>query len=166
MGRLHAAVIEEFYLPIYEQQFADGDYDEPEIEEDCLYDDPEIVTPEYRDCNRKELDTDTMLTICEDTLEKARKAAMEHTQDLETLASGYADAATVLKNYEHLLDRLYSMNAKMLDLIGEYPRIKLRISKIQLEVLRWIEARSGHELGIAEDLENEIRKLSESIDLD
>ena len=36
----------------------------------------------------------------------------------------------VLKNYEHLLDRLYSMNAKMLDLIGEYPRIKLRISKI------------------------------------
>ena len=58
------------------------------------------------------------------------------------------------------------MNAKMLDLIGEYPRIKLRISKIQLEVLRWIEARSSHELGIAEDLENEIRKLSESIDLE
>ena len=85
---------------------------------------------------------------------------------LETLAAEYADAAAVLKNYEHLLDRLYSMNAKMLDLIGEYPRIKLRISKIQLEVLRWIEARSGHELGIAEDLENEIRKLSESIDLD
>ena len=84
---------------------------------------------------------------------------------LETLAAEYADAAAVLKNYEHLLDRLYSMNAKMLDLIGEYPRIKLRISKIQLEVLRWIEARSGHELGIAEDLENEIRKLSESIDL-
>ena len=106
-----------------------------------------------------------MLTICEDTLEKARKAAMEHTQDLETLASGYADAATVLKNYEHLLDRLYSMNAKMLELIGDYPRIKLRISRIQLEVLRWIEARSGHERGIAEDLENEIRKLSESIDL-
>lgn len=162
----HAAVIEEFYLPIYEQQFADGDYDEPEIEEDCLYDDPEIVTPEYRDCNRKELDTDTMLTICEDTLAKARKAAMEHPQELETLASGYADAAAVLKNYEHLLDRLYSMNAKMLELIGDYPRIKLRISKIQLEVLRWIEARSGHELGIAEDLENEIRKLSESIDLE
>ena len=85
---------------------------------------------------------------------------------LETLAAEYADAAAVLKNYEHLLDRLYSMNAKMLDLIGEYPRIKLRISKIQLEVLRWIEARSGHELGIAEDLENEIRKLSESIDLE
>ena len=58
------------------------------------------------------------------------------------------------------------MNAKMLDLIGEYPRIKLRISKIQLEVLRWIEARCSHELGIAEDLENEIRKLSESIDLE
>ena len=54
----HAAVIEEFYLPLYEKQFADGDYDEPEIEEDCIYDDPEIVTPEYRDCNRKELDTD------------------------------------------------------------------------------------------------------------
>ena len=85
---------------------------------------------------------------------------------LETLAAEYADAAAVLKNYEHLLDRLYSLNAKMLELIGDYPRIKLRISKIQLEVLRWIEARSGHELGIAEDLENEIRKLSESIDLE
>ena len=71
-----------------------------------------------------------MLTICDDTLAKARKAAMEHTQELETLAAEYADAAAVLKNYEHLLDRLYSMNAKMLDLIGEYPRIKLRISKI------------------------------------
>ena len=107
-----------------------------------------------------------MLTICEDTLAKARKAAMEQTRDLETLAARYADAATVLKNYEHLLDRLYLMNAKMLELIGDYPRIRLRISKIQLEVLRWIEARSSHELGIAEDLENEIRKLSESIDLE
>ena len=107
-----------------------------------------------------------MLTICEDTLAKARKAAMEHPQELETLASGYADAAAVLKNYEHLLNRLYPMNAKMLELIGDYPRIRLRISRIQLEVLRWIEARSGHELGIAEDLENEIRKLSENIDLE
>ena len=107
-----------------------------------------------------------MLTICEDTLEKARKAAMEHPHELETLAAEYADAAAVLKNHEPLLDRLYPMNAKMLELIGDYPHIRLRISRIQLEVLRWIEARSGHELGIAEDLENEIRKLSESIDLE
>ena len=51
-------------------------------------------------------------------------------KELETLAVGYADAAAVLKNYEHLLDRLYPMNAKMLELIGDYPRIKLRISRI------------------------------------
>ena len=90
----------------------------------------------------------------------------EHTQGLETLAAECADAAAVLKNYEHLLDRLYSMNAKMLDLIGEYPRIKFGMGKIRLEGLRWIEARSSHELGVAEDLENEVRKLSERIDLE
>ena len=53
----------------------------------------------------------------------------------------------------------------MLELILDHPRLKLRLLKIQLEVLRYIEACNGHELGITEDICNEITELSNCIAL-
>ncbi len=165
----HAAVIEEFYLPLYEEQFGDGDYDEPEIEEDFAfgYDDPDIVVPEYQDNKRQKADTKKLMEVCEKSLEQAEKATEEQNYPwkVASFAREYADAADVLKGYEHLLNSLYSMNSRMLDLIFDHPRLKLRLCRIQLDVLRYLEAISGHEMGLTEDMANEVDGLSSCISL-
>ena len=161
----HAAVIEEFYLPIYESLTADEN--EPEIEEDCFseYDDPDIVVAEYK--NESEDNLEELENICRSCLEQAQEAMQEYTAPwkIGELAREYADAADRLKEYEHLLNTLYSLNDKMLDLICDHPRLKLRLSHIQLEVLGWIEAKSRHDLSIREDLEKEARELERCIEL-
>ena len=165
----HAAVIEEFYLPLYEEQFGDVDYDEPEIEEDFAfgYDDPDIVVPEYQDNKRQKADTKKLMEVCEKSLEQAEKASEEQNcpWKVASLAREYADAADVLKGYEHLLNDLYSMNSRMLELIFDHPRLKLRLCRIQLDVLRYLEAASGHEMGLTEDMEKEVSELSSCIAL-
>ena len=165
----HAAVIEEFYLPLYEEQFGDVDYDEPEIEEDFAfgYDDPDIVVPEYQDNKRQKADTKKLMEVCEKSLEQAEKATekQNYPWKVASFAREYADAADVLKDYEHLLNSLYSMNSRMLNLIFDHPRLKLRLCRIQLDVLRYLEAISGHEMGLTEDMANEVDGLSSCIAL-
>lgn len=165
----HAAVIEEFYLPLYEELFGDGDYDEREIEDDFAfgYDDPDIVVPEYQDNKRQKADTKKLMEVCEKSLEQAEKATEEQNcpWKVASFAREYADAADVLKGYEHLLNSLYSMNSRMLDLIFDHPRLKLRLCRIQLDVLRYLEAISGHEMGLTEDMANEVDGLSSCIAL-
>ena len=165
----HAAVIEEFYLPLYEELFGDGDYDEREIEDDFAfgYDDPDIVVPEYQDNKRQKADTKKLMEVCEKSLEQAEKASEEQNYPwkVASFAREYADAADVLKGYEHLLNSLYSMNSRMLDLIFDHPRLKLRLCRIQLDVLRYLEAISGHEMGLTEDMAKEVDGLSSCIAL-
>ena len=165
----HAAVIEEFYLPLYEEQFGDVDYDEPEIEEDFAfgYDDPDIVVPEYQDNKRQKADTKKLMEVCKKSLEQAEKASdkQNYPWKVASFAREYADAADVLKGYEHLLNSLYSMNSRMLNLIFDHPRLKLRLCRIQLDVLRYLEAISGHEMGLTEDMANEVDGLSSCIAL-
>lgn len=165
----HAAVIEEFYLPLYEELFGDGDYDEREIEDDFAfgYDDPDIVVPEYQDNKRQKADTKKLMEVCEKSLEQAEKATEEQNcpWKVASFAREYADAADVLKDYEHLLNSLYSMNSRMLNLIFDHPRLKLRLCRIQLDVLRYLEAISGHEMGLTEDMANEVDGLSSCISL-
>lgn len=165
----HAAVIEEFYLPLYEEQFGDVDYDEREIEDDFAfgYDDPDIVVPEYQDNKRQKADTKKLMEVCEKSLEQAEKATekQNYPWKVASFAREYADAADVLKDYEHLLNSLYSMNSRMLNLIFDHPRLKLRLCRIQLDVLRYLEAISGHEMGLTEDMANEVDGLSSCISL-
>lgn len=155
----HAAVIEEFFLPLWEQQFEDAD--EPEIEEDC-YSDPDIVVPEYRDkANLSEL-----LTVCLSCLRDAKGSVLDEPWKVTALAEKFAGAADVLKGYEHMLSSLYPLTRDMIELLTDHPRLKLRLCRIQLDTLRYLEAVSGHELGITEDMEQEIERLcalSESI---
>ena len=164
----HAAVIEEFYLPLYENHFGDEDYDEDEIEEDCAlgYDDPDIVVPEYREKGEKP-DLKALMDICEKSLEQAERTFNEQEcpWKVASFVRDYADAADVLKGYEHLLNSLYSMNSRILDIIVDHPRLKLRLCRNQLEVLRSLEALSGHEIGLTEDIENQINELSRCIAL-
>lgn len=133
----HAAVIEEFLLPRYEEL-----------------------------CDEEDKDPQRLSEICEECLAKAEEADRERRPwDVAECARRYADAADILKGYEHMLNSLYSWNSKLLDLIVDRPRLKLRLCRIQLSVLRWIEALQGHELGMADDLADEIRELSSCISL-
>ena len=165
----HAAVIEEFYLPRYEQEFGGEDYDDPEIEEDCWtgYDDPDIVVPEYKSSQTSSNNPDELLKTCTECVKQAKEAMEDYKSPwmVAELARKYADAAEILKGYEHLINTLYSLNKEMLEQIYDHPRLKLRLLRIQLSVLRYIEALNGHELGITEDVRDEIDELSNCIAL-
>ncbi|MGM9791632.1 MAG: hypothetical protein ACI3Y4_04445 [Candidatus Cryptobacteroides sp.] len=139
----HAAVIEEFFLPLWEQGLEEAD--EPEIEEDC-----------YRD----NVNLSELLEVCRTCLQDAKASALDAPWKVTALAEKFAGAAEVLKGYEHMLSSLYPMTRDMIGLITDHPRLKLRLCRIQLETLRYLEAVSGHELGITEDIEQEIGRLS------
>lgn len=165
----HAAVIEEFYLPRYEQELGNEDYDEPEIEEDdwTCYDDPDIVVPEYKSSQTSRQNPDELLKTCMECVKQAKEAMKDYNSPwmVAELARKYADAAEILKGYEHLVNTLYSLNKEMLEQIYDHPRLKLRLLRIQLSVLRYIEAVNGHDLGITEDVRDEIGELSNCIAL-
>lgn len=165
----HAAVIEEFYLPRYEQELGNEDYDEPEIEEDdwTCYDDPDIVVPEYKSSQTSRQNPDELLKTCMECVKQAKEAMKDYNSPwmVAELARNYADAAEILKGYEHLVNTLYSLNKEMLEQIYDHPRLKLRLLRIQLSVLRYIEAVKGHDLGITEDVRDEIGELSNCIAL-
>lgn len=165
----HAAVIEEFYLPRYEQEFGGEDYDDPEIEEDCWtgYDDPDIVVPEYKSSQTSSNNPDELLKTCTECVKQAKEAMEDYKSPwmVAELARKYADAAEILKGYEHLVNTLYSLNKEMLEQIYDHPRLKLRLLRIQLSVLRYIEALNGHEQGITKDVSDEIDELSNCIAL-
>ena len=165
----HAAVIEEFYLPRYEQELGNEDYDEPEIEEDDWtgYDDPDIVVPEYKSSQTSSNNPDELLKTCTECVKQAKEAMEDYKSPwmVAELARKYADAAEILKGYEHLVNTLYSLNKEMLEQIYDHPRLKLRLLRIQLSVLRYIEALNGHDLGITEDVRDEIDELSNCIAL-
>lgn len=165
----HAAVIEEFYLPRYEQELGNEDYDEPEIEEDdwTCYDDPDIVVPEYKSSQTSRQNPDELLKTCMECVKQAKEAMKDYNSPwmVAELARKYADAAEILKGYEHLVNTLYSLTKEMLEQIYDHPRLKLRLLRIQLSVLRYIEAVNGHDLGITEDVRDEIGELSNCIAL-
>lgn len=165
----HAAVIEEFYLPRYEQELGNEDYDEPEIEEDdwTCYDDPDIVVPEYKSSQTSRQNPDELLKTCLECVKQAKEAMKDYNSPwmVAELARKYADAAEILEGYEHLVNTLYSLNKEMLEQIYDHPRLKLRLLRIQLSVLRYIEAVNGHDLGITEDVRDEIGELSNCIAL-
>ena len=165
----HAAVIEEFYLPRYEQEIGGEDYDEPEIEEDdwTEYDDPDIVVPEYKSSQTSRQNPDELLKTCMECVKQAKEAMKDYNSPwmVAELARKYADAAEILKGYEHLVNTLYSLNKEMLEQIYDHPRLKLRLLRIQLGVLNYLEAVNGHDLGITEDVRDEIGELSNCIAL-
>ena len=177
----HAAVIEEFYLPRYEQEHGNEDYDEPEIEEDdwtyddpeieeddwTEYDDPDIVVPEYKSSQTSRQNPDELLKTCMECVKQAKEAMKDYNSPWKVaeLARKYADEAEILKGYEHMLNSLYSLNKEMLEQIYDHPRLKLRLLRIQLGVLNYLEAVNGHELGITEDVRDEIAELSNCIAL-
>lgn len=191
----HAAVIEEYFMPRYEKSLEDSkenddyldDIEGPEIEEDCysdyddynLYDD--IVENESPEMNNQGTETvsntnskkdspqtlSALLDECYDCADQATEAMKKRGCQWKAVdfVRKFADAADILKSYEHMLNHLYSLNKKMIDIIYDHPRLKLRLCKIQYAVLSWIEAKAEHSLDIIEDIRAEIDTLSRCIAL-
>ncbi|MGM9788098.1 MAG: hypothetical protein ACI3ZF_04240 [Candidatus Cryptobacteroides sp.] len=64
--------------------------------------------------------------------------------------------ATHLEKFEHKAKFLYSALSEMTDMVLDHPRLKLQFLRLFLKVLRYLEAQSGHDLSITEDVESEL----------
>ena len=73
-----------------------------------------------------------------------------------SLAEEFLDIATYLEGYDHMLEHLYSATSRMVDTIFERPRLKLRLLNFELMVLRRIEAQTGHDMSISDDVSDEL----------
>lgn len=83
--------------------------------------------------------------------------------EITALAKELIDIATYLEEFDHMIDNLHSALSRMADAIFDHPSLKLKVLQLELSVLRRIEVRTGHELGIAEDVSNEISLYGRNI---
>lgn len=181
----HAVMIERKWLPEHERKngrvLDDGTYDE----EDC---EPQPDAGQKYDTGR-ESDTGPEREAVQDTdggqevwtperVESVWQTCMEcvmgaedrfrnrHDEwEIADLVRRYIDAAEELLTIPIKVNNLYSAGERLLDVLYEHPRLTLRLMLCQLNVLREIEASSGHEMSITEDLENEIREQRRNISL-
>lgn len=98
--------------------------------------------------------------VCEENL-RNRTRVWENA----SLAREFVDTVSELEEYDHLLDSLYSACSRMEDCIFEHPRLKLEFLGLYLRIVRRIESLNGHDLGAADDIEEEMDGLSRNIDL-
>lgn len=57
-----------------------------------------------------------------------------------------------LEGYEHMLDSAYEVTERMCKALYDHPRLKLRLLRLLLSIVRGIEARSGRDLSLAEEI--------------
>ncbi len=90
----------------------------------------------------------------------------EQTREWEnsSLAEEFLDIATYLEGYDLMLRDIYSSMSKMIDMIFERPRLKLKLLKFELMVLRRIEAQTGHDMSICEHVMREIALYARNIE--
>ena len=81
-----------------------------------------------------------------------------------SLAEELLDIVKYLEEYDYMLDNLYSAVSRMVDVIFDHPRLKLRMLELELLLLRRIEIQSDHDLDITEDVEDEIFYYRRNID--
>lgn len=63
------------------------------------------------------------------------------------------------------LNDIYGLNNRLLDIIIEHPRLKLRLMKCQLNVLHQIEAHTDRDMNMTDDLQNDIFRQEQYIAL-
>lgn len=71
--------------------------------------------------------------------------------------------AAWLEEFDHMLDSAYRVVSRFEDCLMDHPRLKLRLLKLELTIVRRIEALQDHELSHAEDLEREISRHKRNI---
>lgn len=101
----------------------------------------------------------TCIEVVEDNLKNCDRV-WENAQ----LVREFLDYANHLNQFEHMVNVLYVAAKRMLDVVIEHPRLKLEIMHLLYEVLRFIENRDMHELGMTEDLREEMRLYQRNIE--
>ena len=71
--------------------------------------------------------------------------------------------AKILEGYDHMLNLLYSVLSRAESVLYEHPRLMLELKRLHLAVLRRLEAVNGREIGLTEDLMQEIDQLCDNI---
>ena len=180
----HAAAIEMKYLPEYEKKHGyndDNDVDDSfdiddndnEIEknkEDGIEEALEDLYPSLCNKNAPEgMTLDDGIEQLEKIIERSEEILRERecTCELTEISKEYIRLAWWLSGYTHLVNKLYSLNKKMLDMIADHPRLKLKLLHIQLDVLHDIEVQSNapYGLSITQDVEYEISTYENCIAL-
>lgn len=134
----HAAAIEKYYLPEYEQKYPQAE-DEP---------DDDIID----DIQTYDLGDDEKINLCEELTEKAEMFSQERDCPWNVTAQikKYVELAEGLKNNPLFAGTLYDTNSRMLDLISGHPRLNRQLLNIHLCTLQTI--------GAQPDTPSEIRK--------
>ena len=104
-------------------------------------------------------------TCCEYVEMAERKTREQQYWNVSKTVNKYLDIATQLLEFDMYVDELYAINDRFLDLIFYHPRLKLRLSRFQLNVLIAIEIREDYELGLIEDIQKDIDTLEKNIAL-
>lgn len=85
--------------------------------------------------------------------------------EIASLAREMLLYAEPLEGYDHMLNRLYSAVKRMVNCVYDHPRLKARLIEFEILVLTRIEETEQHELGITEDLRQELEQLNRNIAL-
>ena len=104
-------------------------------------------------------------TCCEYVEMAERKTREQQYWNVSKTVNKYLEIATQLLEIDMYVDELYAINNRFLDLIFYHPRLKLRLSRFQLNVLIAIEIREDYELGLIEDIQKDIDTLEKNIAL-
>ena len=151
----------------------DIDDDDNEIEknkEDGIEEALEDLYPGLCNKNAPEgMTLDDGIEQLEKIIERSEEILRERecTCELTEISKEYIRLACWLSGYTHLVNKLYSLNKKMLDMIADHPRLKLKLLHIQLDVLHDIEVQSNapYGLSITQDVEYEISTYENCIAL-
>lgn len=170
----HSSMIEEKWKPEYEQSVGDL-MDDHEIDSDEYNDDYEYlldVEPEREigedDC--RTINVDIVWKSCCENVDGVEHRAhnQENEWEIAGLIEAYLNGAEDLLDMSPDMDRLndiYGLNNRLLDIIIEHPRLKLRLMKCQLNVLHQIEAHTDRDMNMTDDLQNDIFRQEQYIAL-
>lgn len=163
----HIAKIESVWLPKYEQQFDDNDNDDGyDDAHEYRYDaEPER---EVGEDDWSQMSPDAIWQRCRENVACAEERVHRQEREWEVadLIAAYLNGAEDLLALSLEMDRLdaiYRCNDRLLDIISDHPRLKLRLLRCQQKTLHRIEAATGRELNYSETILKDIRYIEQQI---
>lgn len=102
---------------------------------------------------------------CVEDCDKAQKILQEM-EDPSSIADMTREVIVLgrhLGQFEHMLPKAYQVTKRMAEYVYEHPRLLLELKQVELEILEYAEAIQGREMGITEDLRDDIWKLKANI---
>ena len=170
----HAGAIEFNWLPQYEdsgfEEYDDPEYlDDPEeeLEEDDVTEGSEEEAPEPDNVMVKgspeEIESHWQASM--EAVDQAQKLADEKAPagQFAEIVDEYAEHAAYLGEYEHMLNKIYVLNDRMLNILQDKPELRLKVLRVHEDILQYIEALEHHDLMILEEVRREIQTLDEQL---